>query len=139
MTDQQKRRALLDECKCMEALHTARVAELFADETLTDDAFDELYEQEETKFSKVHLQKLDEAFFLQFPRRRGWFADVFIASFGVCENLRLSQKQTEVARRYCVADDATWTTGKTYCRAGEKTVTLCIPRYSRGIGYLTVK
>ncbi len=139
MTDRQKRQALLDECKRMEALHTARVAELYSDDTLSDEVFAELYEQEETKFSKAHLQKLDEAFFLQFPRRRGWFADVFIASFGVCESLRLSQKQTEVALRYCVADDATWTTGKYYCRAGSKTVTLCIPRYSRGIGYITIK
>ncbi len=137
MTDQQKRQALLDECKRMEALHTALVAE--ADETLTDDDFDTWYEQEYARFSDAHAKKWNEAFFLQFPRRRGWFADVFIASFGDCENLRLTQKQTEVVKRYCVADGATWSTGKTYCRAGGKTVTLCIPRYSRGIGYITIK
>lgn len=139
MTDYQKRMLLLDECRKMEAAFRTKLAELDSDETLSNEEYNRRSDELYNEFCAAHSRKWKEAFFLQFPARKGWFADTFIASFGECDNRRLSAKQTEVVAKYCVSDDATFKTGKTYCRAGDKMVTLLIPRYSRGIGYLTVR
>lgn len=138
MTDYQKRMELLSECRELETAIKAKLAELDADDTLSGDEYDRLSEEAFDEYRAEHTRKWTEAFFLQFPKRRGWFADTFIASFGECDNKQLSIKQTEIVAKYCVSDDATWKTGKTYCRAGDKMITLDIPRYSRGIGYITV-
>ena len=138
MTDYQKRAKLLSECRELETAIKVKLAELDADDTLSDDECDRLSEEAFNEYRAEHMRKWTEAFFLQFPKRRGWFADTFIASFGECDNRQLSIKQTEVVAKYCVSDEASWKTGKTYCRAGDKMVTLDIPRYSRGVGYLTV-
>lgn len=138
MTDYQKRMKLLSECRELENAIKAKLAELDADDALSDDECDRLSEEAFNKYHAEYTRKWTEAFSLQFPKRRGWFADTFIASFGECDNRQLSARQTEIVAKYCVSDDATWQTGKTYCRAGDKMVTLDIPRYSRDIGYLTV-
>ena len=139
MTDYQKRMLLLDECRKIHSAYLARLDYLGNDDTLSDEEYDRLSSEAYNEHRAAYDQKWMEAFSLQFPRRKGWFADTFIASFGECDQKQLSIKQTQVVAKYCVANDATWRTGETYCRAGDKMVTLLIPRYSRGIGYLTVR
>lgn len=139
MTDYQKRMALLAECRKMDEELKGQLARMDEDESLSDDEYDSKTEALFEAYRLEHGRKWAEAFFLQFPKRRGWFAETFIPSFGECESKRLSVKQTEVVSKYCVSDGDTWTTGKTYCRAGDKLITLSVPRYSKGIGYLTVR
>ena len=139
MTDYQKRMALLAECKKLEQGLKAQLASMDADESLSDAEYDSKSEALFASYRLEHGRKWLQAFALQFPKRRGWFADVFIPSFGSCENIRLSVKQTAVFAKYCVSDADTWPTGKTYCRAGDKLITRTIPRYSRGVGYLSIR
>lgn len=138
MTDQQKRRALLEECKKLETAWKTKDAALSNDDSLSDDEYEKLRTEAYTEYCSVERPLWLEAFYLQFPKRRGWFAETFVPSFGTCENRRLSAKQTEVCKRYCVGDDETWQNGTTYCRAGGYKVKLTIPRYSNGIGYITI-
>lgn len=140
MTSHEKRHALLAECERMSQDYCARLEALANDENLEDEEYDRLEKELHDAHQAAYLRIWEEAFFLQFPERRGWFADTFIASFGgCCENQRLSLKQTEIVRRYTCPDDNTWQSGKTFCRAGGKMVTLCVPRYSKGVGYLTIR
>lgn len=140
MTNIEKRRSLLAECERMSQDYRARLEALANDENLEDEEYDRLEKELHDAHQAAYLRIWEEAFFLQFPERRGWFVDTFIASFGgCCENQRLSLKQTEVARRYTCPDDNTWQSEKTFCRAGGKMVTLCVPRYSKGVGYLTIR
>ena len=138
MTDLQKRRALLDECEKMKKAWEAKDAALANDDSLNDAEYEAQREAAYAEYIAAERPIWYEAFYLQFPNRRGWFADVFVPSFGRCENKRLSVKQTEVFRRYCVANEDTWQTGDTFCRAGEYKIRLCIPRYSHGIGFVTI-
>ena len=140
MTDIERRRRLLAECERMSQDYCARLEALANDESLEDEEYDRLEKELHDAHQATYLRIWQEAFFLQFPERRGWFADTFIASFGgCCESQRLSLKQTEIVRRYTCPDENTWQTGKTFCRAGGKMVTLCVPQYSKGVGYLTIR
>ena len=140
MTDIERRRRLLAECERMSQDYCARLEALANDENLEDEEYDRREKELHDAHQAAYLRVWREAFFLQFPNRRGWFADTFLASFGgACEGRRLSAKQTEVVRRYTCPDNNTWQTGETYCRAGGKMVTLCVPRYSNGVGYLTIR
>lgn len=140
MTNHEKRRSLLAECERMSQDYRARLEALADDENIKDEEYNRLEKELHDAHQAAYLRVWREAFFLQFPNRRGWFADTFIASFGgACEGRRLSVKQTEVVRRYTCPDNNTWQTGETYCRAGGKMVTLCVPRYSNGVGYLTIR
>lgn len=138
MTDASKRFALLNECKALEKAWQNKMEEISANDDLDDEEYNTLMDKAYAEYREAVGKKEVEAFALQFPKRRGWFAETFVESFGICESRKLSIKQTEVFQRYCVDDEHTWQTGKTYCRAGNKLVTLSIPRYSRGIGYLTI-
>lgn len=138
MTDLQKRRALLDECAKLKKAWEAKEAALADDDSLSDAEYKAQSEAAYAEYLAVERPIWYEAFYLQFPKRRGWFAETFVPSFGICENRRLSAKQTEVCKRYCVGDDETWRSGTTYCRAGEYKVKFTIPRYSNGIGYITI-
>ena len=140
MTNHEKRRALLAECERMSQDYRERLEALANDESLEDEEYDRREKELYDAHQAAYLRIWEEAFFLQFPERRGWFADTFLVSFGgCCESQRLSVKQTEIVRRYTCPDDNTWQSGKTFCRAGGKMVTLCIPRYSNGVGYLTIR
>jgi hypothetical protein len=138
MTNSQKRAALLAENKQLLAEMYCKLDSIADNATLSDAECEKLSREVWEDYLAKRDRKWKTAFFLQFPKRRGWFSDTFIPSFGECAGRRLSRKQTDVVARYCVPDDDTWRTGNSYCRAGDKAVTLCIPRYSRGIGYLTV-
>lgn len=130
MTNEEKRRKLLGELQA----HKNRIDAIYA---IEDEAkYRKELEQERAHYERVYM----EWFYLQFPARREWFSDTFIASFGICENRRLSAKQTEVVRRYVVASADSWTTQEYYCRTADNLkVKLFLPKYGNGIGYLTVK
>ena len=138
MTDSQKRAALLDEAKKLEDTWRIQIDALDDDDVLTDAEYARLSDAAYAAYAAKAADLRLEAFWLQFPRRRGWFADTFILSLGVCADRRLSVKQTEVCKRYCVGDADTWRTSTTYCRAGDYKIKLVIPQYSNGIGYITI-
>lgn len=115
MSDYDLRRKLLAECKMLEIEHKKKIDELCDNEELDDEEFERALSKEQNEYESKYDPLWLKAFALQYPRRTGWFADTFVSSFGTCENKRLSVKQTEVFSRYCAQDDATWTTGKTYC------------------------
>lgn len=138
MTDKQKRAALINECDKLKSAWMARESELADDDSLSEEEYKFMSATAEEEYHKKADQLNREAFYLQFPSRRGWFAETFVPSFGACENRMLSAKQTEVFRRYCVDDAETWRTGEMYCRAGGYMVKLMIPRYAHGIGYVTI-
>lgn len=138
MTDSQKRAALLDEAKKLEDTWRVQIDALDDDDALTDAERARLSDAAYAAYAAKATDLRLEAFWLQFPRRRGWFSDTFILSLGVCADRRLSVKQTEVCKRYCVGDADTWRTSTTYCRAGDYKIKLVIPQYSNGIGYITI-
>lgn len=139
MTNNEMRRKLLNECHRIRADWKSRIDALYADDCLDDDELEDKRSAIQAWYDAEYNPRFWRAFALQFPCRTGWFANTFVASFGTCENKRLSVKQTEVFSRYCVQDDSTWKTGKTYCRVGDKLVTLCRPKYARGYGYVTIR
>lgn len=139
MSDYDLRRKLLDECKMLEIEHKKKINELCDNEELDDDEYYRALSIEQNEYESKYWPVWWKAFALQFPRRTGWFANTFVESFGICESKRLSIKQTDVFSRYCVQDDSTWTTGKTYCRAGDKLVTLSCPKYANGYGFVTIR
>ena len=138
MTDKAKSAALFEQHRQTTKAWEAQMDALAKEESITD----EEYEQKLMELYKQHKEKADavwlKAFALQFPKRKGWFADVFAPSFGICENKKLSPKQTQVFVDYCISDADTWRNGNTYCRFGDKLVTLTRPRYANGCGYVTI-
>ena len=138
MTDVQKRHDLLAECERLKKAWEAKDAALADDESLDDAEYEAQREAAYAEYIASERPLWYEAFYLQFPNRRGWFAETFVPSFGRCDNRRLSAKQTEVFRRHCVDNEDTWKTGESFCRAGGYKICLTIPRYSREIGFLTI-
>lgn len=138
MTDEQKRRTLLSELANLEKSFQTKLDEL-SDMDISEKEYDESLAKISTEYDSVMWPKYWQAFSLQFKRRRGWFAETFAPSFGVCENKPLTLKQTEVFRLYCEPDSETWRSGKLYARFGSRFVILAIPKYSNGKGYLTIK
>ena len=139
MTNEQKRRALLAEVEELKKAFNAPMDTLANDEALSDEDCDAETAKAIAEYDAAMWPKWWKAFALQFPKRGGWFGETFAPSFGVCESKRLSAKQTDVFRRYCIGDSDTWTTGKYYARIENRLIILSIPKYSNGIGYLTVK
>nr|DAV78455.1 MAG TPA: hypothetical protein [Caudoviricetes sp.] len=139
MTDKAKSAALFEQHRQMTKAWEAQMDALAKEESITDEEYEqklmELYNQHKEKADAVWLK----AFALRFPKRKGWFADVFAPSFGICENKKLSPKQTQVFIDYCISDADTWRNGNTYCRFGDKLVTLTRPRYANGCGYVTIR
>ena len=139
MTDKEKSAALFEQHRQMTKAWEAQMDVLAKEESITD----EEYEQKLMELYKQHKEKADavwlKAFALRFPKRKGWFAEVFAPSFGICENKKLSPKQTQVFVDYCISDADTWRNGNTYCRFGDKLVTLTRPRYANGCGYVTIR
>lgn len=139
MTDRQKRSELFAKCKQLEAEWKQQRTVIFDNESLTDDEFNAAIDEGRQAYEDKFWPIWWNAFALQFPKRRGWFAETFAPSFGICESKRISVKQTEVFDRYCVSDENTWRSGQTYCRFADKLVILSKPRYARGYGYITIK
>lgn len=139
MTDYEKRRELLRQKKILEEEFKQKYASLADDDNIGDEEYEsesnELYEHYRKEIDLIHWK----AFSLLFPKRTGWFSETFAPSFGICENKRISAKQTDIFKRYCVGDDDTWTTGKYYCRYDDKIIILLVPNYSKGIGFVTIK
>lgn len=137
MTNTEKRKALYRELEAIAKAHKTRVEAIYAIED--EEEHQKELEQERANYAVTYEPLYMEWFYLQFPARRGWFSNVFIAGFGACENRRLSLKQTEVVRSYVCASADSWQTQEYYCRTekGAK-VKLTLPRYGNGIGFLTV-
>lgn len=76
MTDLQKRCALLAECEKLKKEWGAKDAALANDDSL-DDAEYEVAAAAYTEYLAAERPLWHEAFYLQFPKRRGWFAEVF--------------------------------------------------------------
>ena len=138
MTEEQKRRTLLAELANLKKSFQMKLNEL-EDMDISEKEYDETIAKITAEYDSAMWPKYWEAFALQFPNHRGWFADTFATSFGICENKMLSVKQTEVFKRYCEPDSETWRSGKTYARFGSRLAILEIPKFSKGIGYLTIK
>ena len=138
-TDRTRRAALLAECRNLENAYRAELDRLYADESLSDDEYEAASIIAKQNHDAAYWPVYWNAFALQFPKRQKWFADVFAPSFGICESKQLSPKQTAVFESYCIPNEDTWQTGKTYCRFADKLVILSIPRYSNGVGFLTIK
>ena len=139
MKDCEKRIELLNQKKALEEVWKQKDAALADDDSISDEEYErksnELYEQYRKESDLIYWK----AFALQFPKRRGWFAETFAPSFGLCESKRISAKQTDVFKKYCVCDEDTWTTGKYHCRYDDKIVILSLPKYANGFGYVTIK
>ena len=139
MTDKAKSAALFEQHRQMTKAWEAQMDALAKEESITD----EEYEQKLMELYKQHKEKADavwqKAFALRFPKRKGWFAEGFAPSFGICENKKLSPKQTQVFVDYCISYADTWRNDNTYCRFGDKLVTLTCPRYANGCGYVTIR
>lgn len=138
MTDEQKRMALLADLANLKKYFQRKLDDL-ADMNISEKEYDETLAKISAEYDSVMWPKYWESFALQFTKRQGWFANTFAVSFGICENKPLSLKQTEVFKRYCEPDSETWRSGKTYARFGNRLAILEIPKYSKGIGYLTIK
>ena len=139
MTDCEKRAKLLMQYEALKAEREKKLDAIADDDTISDEEYDSMvasvFAEYDAKMDPIWLN----ANALAYPLRRGWFADVFAPSFGLCENKQLSRKQTEVFRMYCVSDENTWRSGETFCRFADKFVKLAIPKYSKGIGYVTIR
>ena len=138
MTDEQRRRTLLAELANLKKSFQMKLDEL-ADMNISEKEYDDTLAKISAEYDSVMWPKYWEAFALQFPNHRGWFGETFAVSFGVCENKKLTVKQTEVFKRYSDSDSETWRSGKRYARFGNRLAVLEIPKYSKGIGYLTIK
>ena len=134
MTDKAKSKMLFEQHKKMTAAWESQMDALAQDESVSE----EEYEQKLTELYAQHRAKADavllSAFALEFPKRNGWFADVFAPSFGICENKKLSVRQTQIFAKYCVGDDGTWKTGESYCRFADKFARLTKPRVAPRTG-----
>ena len=139
MTNEQKRRALLAEVEELNKAFAARLDAIANDDALTDDEYNAEFDKARAEHDAEMWPKWWKAFALQFPKRGGWFGETFAPSFGVCESKRLTAKQTDVFMRYCVSDADTWQTCKHYARIENRLIILSVPKYSNGIGYLTIK
>lgn len=139
MTDKEKRSKLLNQYKEMKKEWRKKQQEIFDNDELDDDAFEEALSKAEKAYKSKSQPIWWEAFALQFPKRRGWFAEVFAESFGICENRRITEKQTDVFKQYCVQDAESWRSGMTYCRFSDKLIILHCPKYARGFGFITIK
>lgn len=138
MTNIGERLKLLSQYEALKAEREKRLDAILEDDTLSDEEYDSIansiFSDYGAKMEAIRIK----ANALAYPIRRGWFADVFAQSFGLCENKELSRKQTEVFKKYCVSNDNTWRSGETFCRFDDKFVKLTIPRFSNGIGYVTI-
>ena len=139
MTNCEKRKNLLMQYEALKAEREKKLYAISEDDTLSDEEYDAMenaiFAEYEAKMNPIWLR----ANALEYPLRRGWFADVFAPSFGLCENKKLSPKQTDVFRKYCVSNEDTWRSGETFCRFDDKFVKLAIPKFSKGIGYVTIR
>ena len=139
MTDCEKRAKLLMQYEALKAEREKKLDAISEDDTLSDEEYDAMenaiFAEYKAKMDTIWLQ----ANALAYPLRRGWFADVFAPSFGLCEDKKLTPKQTDVFRQYCVPNDDTWRSGETFCRFYDKFVKLAIPKFSKGIGYVTIR
>lgn len=138
MTDDQKRRMCLSDLANLKKSFQLQLDKL-GNMNISEKEYDDALAKISAEYDSVMWPKYWESFALQFPKRRGWFAETFAPSFGVCELKQLTVKQTNVFKKYCVADDETWRSGKCYARFGNRLAILEIPKYSKGIGYLTIK
>lgn len=137
MTNDEKRKELYRQLEEIREAHKREIDRIC--EIEDEEEEEREYEQECTRYESAFKPTYREWFYLQFPARRGWFSDTFIASFGTCEGKKLSLKQTDVVRRYVVASADSWKTQEYYCRtANNLKVKLFLPKYGNGIGYLTV-
>ena len=139
MTNCEKRKNLLTQYEALKAEREKKLDAISEDDTLSDEEYDSmvnsLFAEYKAKMDPIWLKSTA----LAYPLRRGWFADVFAPSFGLCENKKLSPKQTDVFRKYCVSNEDTWRSGETFCRFDDKFVKLAIPKFSKGIGYVTIR
>lgn len=139
MINFEKRTMLLRQYEALKAEREKKLDAISEDDTLSDEEYDSMvnsiFAEYEAKMNPIWLK----ANALAYPLRRGWFADVFAPSFGLCEDKKLSFKQTEVFKKYCVSNESTWRSGETFCRFADKFVKLSIPKFSKGIGYVTIK
>lgn len=139
MTDREKRAKLLRQYDALKAEREKKLDAIAEDDTLSDAEYDAMTDsivaEYKAKMDPIWLN----ANALAYPLRRGWFADVFAPSFGLCEDKKLTPKQTDVFRQYCVSNDGTWRSGETCCRYADKFVMLVIPKFSGGIGYVTIR
>lgn len=137
MTNTEKRKELFRQLETMAKAHQNEIERIYAIED--EEQHQKELEQERAHWAATYEPLYQEWFYLQFPARRGWFSDVFIASFGTCENRKLSAKQTDVVRQYVCASADSWSTQEYYCRTGSGAkVKLTLPKYGNGIGFLTV-
>lgn len=139
MTNREKRTMLLMQYEALKAERGKKLDAIADDDTISDEEYDSMVAsviaEYDAKMDPIWLN----ANALAYPLRRGWFADIFAPSFGLCESKKLSRKQTDVFRKYCVSDDNTWRSGQTFCRFADRFVKLSIPKYSNGIGYVTIR
>lgn len=139
MTNEQKRRALLAEIGGMKKAFEARLDALADDDSLDDAAYYAAISKATAEYDAAMWPKWWQAVALRYPLRGGWFGETFAPQFGVCDNKRLSAKQTEVFRRYCEGDQDSCQTGRYYTRIKDRLIILDMPKYAHGIGYLTIK
>lgn len=87
---------------------------------LEEDAWDDESDRIDAMYCPLEL--LYESEWLEYPEpRNDWFSK-FVASFGLCSNRRISDKQMEIFRQYCEADhyaDPTSYTSPYKCRMGK--------------------
>ena len=95
-----------------------------------DDAYDARVEEinatTKARFDEIYATERA----LCYPESRNeWFMN-FVASFadGITS---ISEKQYNVFSRYCERDNDTWRTGSTYCRIGDRFITLTWKNWCR--------
>lgn len=139
MTDCEKRAKLLMQYEALRSEREKKLDAISEADAISDEEYDSMvdsiFAEYDAKMNPIWLK----ATALEYPLRRGWFADVFATSFGLCENKKLSPKQTDVFKKYCVQNENTWRSGETFCRFDDKFVKLAIPKFSKGIGYVTIR
>lgn len=133
-----EKQELYEKCEALKDAWLARANAIDIDTSISDEEADAQHVIAWKEYW-AQVKPLHEAIrYMDFPLRTGWFAETFVPSFGECIGRRLTVKQTQVFQKYCVSDNDSWNSGKTYCRAGKYYIELNVPRFSRGVGYLTV-
>ena len=139
MMNCEKRTKLLRQYEALKAEMEKKLDAISEDDTISNEEYDamanSIFAEYKAKMDPIWL----EANALAYPLRRGWFADVFAPSFGLCEDKKLSPKQTDVFKKYCAPNEYSWRSGETFCRFDDKFVKLVIPKFSNGIGYVTIR
>ena len=100
------------------------------------------YDECEQAINAIYAEynpKIDALWILEFayeypePRSK-WFTDVFCTSF-VDGTTTISQKQADIFSQYCEEDQETWRSGNTYCRVGNRLVTLTLKNACRCVKF----